>query len=61
VTPPRRILADRGGEQFKRLNDAVEETQLKVRISAEFRLAQAAKAHERIESGHVIGKVVLRT
>jgi NADPH:quinone reductase-like Zn-dependent oxidoreductase len=52
--------AEPGPEQFKRLNDAIEETQLKVAITAEFPLAQAAKAHERIESGHVIGKIVLR-
>jgi NADPH:quinone reductase-like Zn-dependent oxidoreductase len=31
-----------------------------VKISASFPLAEAAKAHERIESSHVIGKIVLR-
>jgi NADPH:quinone reductase-like Zn-dependent oxidoreductase len=33
---------------------------LKVPIGAEFPLAQAAKAHQRIEAGHVLGKIVLR-
>ena len=49
-----------GPEQFKRLNDAIEEARLQVAITATFPLEQAAKAHERIESGHVIGKIVLR-
>jgi len=52
--------AEPGTAQFKRLNRAIEETKLKVPISAEFPLAQAKKAHQRIESGHVLGKIVLR-
>jgi NADPH:quinone reductase-like Zn-dependent oxidoreductase len=52
--------AEPGIAQFKRLNRAIEETKLKVPISAEFPLAQAKKAHQRIESGHVLGKIVLR-
>jgi len=31
-----------------------------VPIVAEYPLADAAKAHERLEAGHVLGKVVLR-
>jgi NADPH:quinone reductase-like Zn-dependent oxidoreductase len=51
--------AEAGPEQFKRLNDAIEECRLKVVISASFQLKDAAKAHERLASGHVIGKIVL--
>ncbi|MEA2736160.1 MAG: hypothetical protein QOE14_2611 [Humisphaera sp.] len=47
-------------ENWTRLNRAVEETQLEVPIAATFPLAQAAKAHERIAEGHVLGRVVLR-
>jgi NADPH:quinone reductase-like Zn-dependent oxidoreductase len=52
--------AEPGLEQFKALNAAIDEAHVKVHISARFPLAQASKAHERIESGHVIGKIVLR-
>jgi NADPH:quinone reductase-like Zn-dependent oxidoreductase len=52
--------AEPGPDQFKRLNDAIEDERLKVSISAAFPLEQAAKAHERLASGHVIGKIVLR-
>jgi len=31
-----------------------------VPIAAEYQLADAAKAHERMAAGHVLGKVVLR-
>lgn len=51
--------AETGPEQFKRLNDAIEDCRLKVVISASFPLKDAAKAHERLASGHVIGKIVL--
>lgn len=49
-----------GPKQFERLNAAIEAAQLKVPIAAQFALADAAKAHERIEAGHVPGKVVLQ-
>ncbi len=49
-----------GPAQFRRLGAAVEKAKLKVPITASFPLAEAAKAHERIGSGHVIGKIVLR-
>ena len=51
--------AEASPEQFKRLNDAIEECHLKVVISASFPLKDAAKAHERVAAGHVIGKIVL--
>lgn len=52
--------AEPGLEELKRLSRAVDAARIKVPISAAFPLAEARKAHERIESGHVIGKIVLR-
>lgn len=49
-----------GPQEFKRLERAVEETRLRVPLAATYSLAQAAKAHERIEKGHVLGRIVLR-
>jgi NADPH:quinone reductase-like Zn-dependent oxidoreductase len=49
-----------GVRQFERLGRAIEAANLKVRIGAEFPLADAAKAHQRLEAGHLIGKMVLR-
>lgn len=49
-----------GVREFQRLGRAVEGSKLQVPIAAEFPLAQAAKAHERIAAGHVLGKIVLR-
>jgi NADPH:quinone reductase-like Zn-dependent oxidoreductase len=46
--------------KFARLNRAVEQAKLKVPIAATFPLAEAAKAHERLAAGHVLGKIVLR-
>jgi len=45
---------------FARLNRAVEEARVQVPIAAVYSLAQAAKAHERIKRGHVLGRIVLR-
>ncbi|MEA2904395.1 MAG: hypothetical protein QOI12_1782 [Alphaproteobacteria bacterium] len=47
--------------EFRRLNRAVESAKLKVPIAEAFPLAAASKAHERLESGPVLGKIVLRT
>jgi NADPH:quinone reductase len=49
-----------GIPEFEKLNRAAERAHLKVPIAAEFALADAAKAHERLEAGHVLGKIVLR-
>jgi NADPH:quinone reductase-like Zn-dependent oxidoreductase len=49
-----------GVREFEALNRAVESARLKVPIAASFPLAQAAKAHQRLAAGHVLGKVVLR-
>jgi NADPH:quinone reductase len=46
--------------QFTRLNAAIVAARLQVPIAAEFPLAEAAVAHQRLESGHVLGKIVLR-
>jgi NADPH:quinone reductase-like Zn-dependent oxidoreductase len=49
-----------GVAEFERLNRAIEEAQLEVPIAASYPLADAAKAHERLAAGHVLGKIVLR-
>jgi NADPH:quinone reductase len=46
---------------FERLNQAILHAhKFEVPIAAEFQLSDAAKAHERLEAGHVLGKIVLR-
>ena len=49
-----------GPQEFERLNQAIIAAKLQVPIAAEFPLAEAAKAHERLDAGHILGKVVLR-
>jgi NADPH2:quinone reductase len=49
-----------GTQEFERLNRAIEAVKLEVPIAAEFPLAEAAKAQERVEAGHILGKIVLR-
>ena len=49
-----------GGREFQRLNRAVAEARVEVPLAAAFPLADAAKAHERLAAGHVLGKIVLR-
>ncbi len=49
-----------GTHEFERLNQAIQQSHLRVPIAAEYPLAQAAKAQERVEAGHVLGKIVLR-
>ena len=51
--------AQSGVRQFDRLNAAISEARLEVPIAAVFSLEDVARAHERIERGHVIGKIVL--
>ncbi len=48
-----------GVQEFERLNEAIESVHLVVPIGAEYPLADAAKAQERLEAGHVPGKIVL--
>ncbi len=49
-----------GPQEFEQLNRAIDAVKLKVPIEAEFPLAQADKAQERVEAGHILGKIVLR-
>lgn len=46
--------------RFPRLQRAAEEAGLRVPIAAAYPLAEAAKAHRRVEQGHVLGRIVLR-
>jgi NADPH2:quinone reductase len=49
-----------GVREFEHLNRAIEDAKLKVPIAAAYPLKEAAKAHERLAKGHVLGKIVLR-
>ncbi len=49
-----------GREELERLSRAVTAARLQVPIAAEFALADAARAHERLTQGHILGKIVLR-
>ena len=49
-----------GREEFEHLGRAVEAARLQVPIAAEFALADAVRAHERLAQGHILGKIVLR-
>jgi NADPH:quinone reductase-like Zn-dependent oxidoreductase len=51
--------AEPGPREFERLRRAIEETRLEIPIAEVFSLENAAKAHERLERGHVLGKIVL--
>lgn len=57
---PLRYNAIAGPAEFERLNKAIVEAKLEVPVAAEYPLAQAAQAHERLGQGHVLGKIVLR-
>ena len=48
-----------GVREFEALNEAIEQGNVVVPIAAEFPLDQAARAHERLGAGHVLGKIVL--
>jgi NADPH:quinone reductase-like Zn-dependent oxidoreductase len=52
--------AQSGVREFEALNAAIEQRHVVLPIAAEFRLDQAAKAHQRLAAGHVLGKIVLR-
>ncbi len=52
--------AEVGPREFAKLGRAVAEAKLRVPIAAVYPLEQAAKAHERLEKGHVLGRIVLR-
>jgi F-type H+-transporting ATPase subunit delta len=46
--------------QFERLAAAIEQAKLQMPIAESFELAEAARAHARLQKGHVLGKIVLR-
>ena len=48
-----------GRRESERLDRAVEGARLRVPIAAIYPLAQAAKAHQRLEKGHVLGRIVI--
>jgi NADPH:quinone reductase len=48
-----------GTRELERLNQAFEAAKLRVPVAAEYSLADAAAAHQRLEAGHVLGKIVL--
>ncbi|MDB5319930.1 MAG: Alcohol dehydrogenase zinc-binding domain protein [Phycisphaerales bacterium] len=52
--------AEAGPQQWTNLARGVEDAKLDVPLAAVVPLARAAKAHERVERGHVLGRVVLR-
>jgi NADPH:quinone reductase len=52
--------ASPGRKEFEQLGRAIEEARLQVPIAAEFALAEAARAHDRLAQGHILGKIVLR-
>ncbi len=49
-----------GRSQFRRLTQVATDANLTVPIAAVYPLAQAAKAHERLAQGHILGRIVLR-
>jgi len=49
-----------GVREFEALNEAIERGKVVVPIAAEFPLDQAARAHERLAAGQMLGKIVLR-
>jgi NADPH:quinone reductase len=48
-----------GSHELERLNKAVEKAKLRVPVGAEYPLADAAEAHERLAAGGVLGKIAL--
>ena len=52
--------AEAGPQKFEQLERAVGEARLRVPISTAYPLAQAPRAHARIEKGHVLGRIVLQ-
>ena len=52
--------AEASPRHFARLERAAGDARLQVPIAAVYPLSQVARAHERLEHGHVIGRIVLR-
>jgi len=51
--------AEPGRRQLERLGRVIEEAHPKIPIAEVFSLEDAAKAHDRLQRGHVLGKIVL--
>lgn len=49
-----------GVRELARLGRTIDAARLTVPVAASYSLAQAAKAHQRLAKGHVLGKLVLR-
>ena len=49
-----------GPHELQQLDQATEAAKLQVPIAAEYSLDDAAQAHKRLETGHFLGKIVLR-
>lgn len=49
-----------GPREFEKLCRAIEDASLKVHVLATYPLSDAAKAHQRLAEGHILGKIVLR-
>jgi NADPH:quinone reductase len=52
--------AEAGPREFVRLNRAVDEARLQVAIAGTYPLSQAARSHERLERGRIVGRLALR-
>jgi NADPH:quinone reductase len=52
--------AESGARPFQRLDAAIEQAPLQIPIADVFPLEDVAQAHERVERGHVLGKVILK-
>jgi NADPH:quinone reductase len=52
--------AEVGPREFERLGRAIEEGHVEIPLAEVFSLEDATRAHERLERGHVLGKIVLR-
>jgi NADPH2:quinone reductase len=52
--------AKSGVREFEQLNRAVDAVKLRVPIASIFKLENAAKAHQRLAEGHILGKLVLQ-
>jgi NADPH:quinone reductase-like Zn-dependent oxidoreductase len=52
--------AEAGQREFERLGREIERAHPEIPIAEVFSLEDAAKAHERLDRGHVLGRIVLR-
>jgi NADPH:quinone reductase-like Zn-dependent oxidoreductase len=49
-----------GKKEFERLNRVIEDEKPTIAIAASYPLERAVEAHERLDKGHILGKIVLR-